>query len=115
MRDLVNSTKELLLAEFQELYPIHGRKWRSKLKNVNTWHNTATGLAAWRNISNGTTGNEALRLILADMNRVVNAQPVESMIRKQGLVRRELQTLQDKSPTAQRAARKRAFKQKASI
>lgn len=112
MRDLVNGTKELLLAEFHELYPVHSRKWRSMLKRVNAWHNTATGLAAWRNISNGTTGNEALRLILADMNTVISGKPSETVIRKQALVRSEPQSLQEKYPAAHRAAGKRASKQK---
>jgi hypothetical protein len=99
--DLLIGTKEILLGEFDELYPVYGRKWRSKLKVMNPWHNTATGLAAWRNISNRTTGNETLRLIVADMNAVVSGQPT---IRKQGLVR---------PPAAPPAARrKRASKQK---
>jgi hypothetical protein len=113
MRDLVNGTKELLLTEFKELYPVHGRKWRSLLRKVNAWHSTSTGLEAWKNISNKTTGNEALRLILADMNRVINTQPVETTIRKQGLVRPEAPSLHEKYPAAHRAARKRASHQKA--
>jgi hypothetical protein len=113
MRDLVNGTKELLLAEFQELYPVHGRKWRSLLRKVNAWHSTSTGLEAWKNISNRTTGNEALRLILADMNTVINAQPAETIVRKQALVRSEPQSLSDKYPAAHRAARKRASTKKA--
>jgi hypothetical protein len=99
--DLLIGTKEILLGEFDELYPVYGRKWRSKLKVMNPWHNTATGLAAWRNISNRTTGNETLRLIVADMNAVVSGQPT---IRKQGLVRPQA------APPA--ARRKRASKQK---
>jgi hypothetical protein len=99
--DLLIGTKEILLGEFDELYPVYGRKWRSKLKKMNPWHNTATGLAAWRNISNRTTGNETLRLIVADMNAVVSGQPT---IRKQGLVRPQA------APPA--ARRKRASKQK---
>lgn len=112
MHNLVNGTKEVLLAEFHELYPVHGRRWRSLLRNVNSWHSTSSGLEAWKNISNKTTGNEALRLILADMRAVVKAPPVKSVIRKQGLVRRETLTLQEKYPAAHRAARKRASKHK---
>jgi len=99
--DLLIGTKEILLGEFDELYPVYGRKWRGELKKMNPWHNTATGLAAWRNISNRTTGNETLRLIVADMNAVVSGQPT---IRKQGLVRPQA------APPA--ARRKRASKQK---
>lgn len=108
MHDLVNGTKELLLAEFQELYPVHGRKWRSLLRKVNGWHSTSTGLEAWKNISNRTTGNEALRLILADMNKVVNLQLAETTLRKQGLVRSEQTTLSDKYPSAHRVTTRRA-------
>ena len=99
--DLLIGTKEILLGEFDELYPVYGRKWRGELKKMNPWHNTATGLVAWRNISNRTTGNETLRLIVADMNAVVSGQPT---IRKQGLVRPQA------APPA--ARRKRASKQK---
>jgi len=101
MQNLLIGTKEILLGEFDELYPVYGRKWRSKLKKLNHWHNTATGLAAWRNISNRTTGNETLRLIVADMNAVVSGQPT---IRKQDLVGPQA------APPA--ARRKRASKQK---
>jgi hypothetical protein len=99
--DLLIGTKEILLGEFDELYPVYGRKWRGELKKMNPWHNTATGLVAWRNISNRTTGNETLRLIVGDMNAVVSGQPT---IRKQGLVRPQA------APPA--ARRKRASKQK---
>jgi hypothetical protein len=99
--DLLIGTKEILLGEFDELYPVYGRKWRGELKKMNPWHNTATGLVAWRNISNRTTGNETLRLIVGDMRAVVSGQPT---IRKQGLVRPQA------APPA--ARRKRASKQK---
>lgn len=106
-KDLVNGNKEILLAEFHQLYRIHGRKWRSLLKKQSDWHGTDVGYHSWQNTLKGTVGNEALRLILADMNTVINAKPMKTLIGKQGLVRRKSLTLQDKPPAAHRAARKR--------
>lgn len=71
------------------------------LKVKNSWHASSKGLEAWRNTFKGTVGNEALRLIVGDMNAVVSGQPT---IRKQGLVRPQA------APPA--ARRKRASKQK---
>ncbi|GHB63902.1 hypothetical protein [Persicitalea jodogahamensis] len=102
-RDLVNGNKELLLSEFHQLYKIHGRKWRARLKALSDWHKTDTGYHSWQNTLKGTVGNEALRLIVADMKAVANATPIEKAIRKQGLVRPQLSTT---NPSA--ARRKRA-------
>jgi hypothetical protein len=112
-RDLLIGNKELLLAEFHQLYKIHGKRWRAKLKAISDWHRTDTGYHSWQNAMKGTVGNEPLRLIVADMNTVINAQPAETVIRKQALVRSEPPTLQDKYPAAHRAERKRASNLKA--
>jgi|AntAceMinimDraft_6_1070360.scaffolds.fasta_scaffold07410_4 hypothetical protein len=103
--DLLIGTKEILLGEFDELYPVYGRKWRGELKKMNPWHNTATGLVAWRNISNRTTGNETLRLIVGDMRAIAAGalSPKASLPKRQGLVRKNAPSLQEKYPKAAKA------------
>lgn len=82
--DLVSGNKEALIGEFKGLYPIHGKKWRSKLKDLNTWHKTDRGLRAWQNISHGTTGNESLRLIISDMKKVISGSTKKAILKKHG-------------------------------
>ena len=90
--DLVNGNKELLLAEFRRLYPLHKTKWRSLLKKHNEWHGTDTGLRAWQNIGKGTTGNESLRKIIADMQEIVLSVSKKSILQKQGLSSRSVKS-----------------------
>lgn len=82
--DLVSGNKEALIGEFKAMYPIHGRKWRSKLKDLNTWHKSAKGLLAWQNISRGTIGNESLRLILHDMKKIIAGTTKKAILTKHG-------------------------------
>ena len=86
--NLVNGIKNQLLNEFEELYKIHQRNWRKKLKAHNPWHKTEHGIYAWRNISKGTTGNEALRVIINDMKTIDSNNRCESILKKQGITRR---------------------------
>lgn len=86
--NLVIGKKEQLLAQFRELYKIHQKGWRKKLKIYNTWHATEQGIHAWRNISTMTTGNEALRRIIADMQAIVTNQRAKTTLQRQGLTRR---------------------------
>lgn len=83
--NLVSGIKGQLLTEYEQLYAIHGRGWRKLLKKLNPWHDTTQGIYAWRNISNGTTGNEALRLIIADMKTIVAESRKAEILEKQGL------------------------------
>lgn len=82
--ELVNDNKENLIEEFKSMYPIHERKWRSKLKSINDWHKTDKGLIAWQNISRGTTGNEALRLIITDMKKIIAGTTKKAILKKHG-------------------------------
>jgi len=82
--DLINGNKQALIGEFKRLYPYHARKWRSVLKKHNPWHATDKGLRAWQNISNGTTGNEALRLIIGDMKKVIAGTTKSKILKKHG-------------------------------
>ena len=104
-RDLVNGVKATLLKEFNEFYVVHGRKWRRLLKEHNNWHATDKGLRAWENVSRGTVGNEALRLILEDMRAIANgaASPPTTLQRRQGLVRKEAKDPDNKYPLATKA------------
>jgi len=88
--ELILTNKEVLLNEFKRLYPIHKRKWRSLLKKHNEWHSSAMALIAWQNISKGTTGNEVLRLIIADMQTIAASNRVKKSIKRQGLTRRTI-------------------------
>lgn len=106
-KELVIGNKELLLAEFHQLYKIHGKHWRAKLKAISDWHRTDTGYHSWQNAMKGTVGNEPLRLIVADMNKVLNMKPVKAVIRNHGLVRPEAPSLQNNYPAAHRVTRKR--------
>lgn len=72
--DLVNGIKQDLLQEFATLKRLHGSRWRAKLREQNSWHDTTAGQNAWHNIAKGTTGNEALRTILADMRTIIEAE-----------------------------------------
>lgn len=83
--DLTTTVKEVLLAEFKQLYAIKGRKWRSVLKAYNNWHATDVGLFAWQNANKGTIGNEALRLIVTDMKSVLAKVDKGTIVKKQGL------------------------------
>jgi hypothetical protein len=85
--DIVSGNKEALIGEFKGMYPIHGRKWRSKLKDLNEWHKTDKGLLAWQNISRGTVGNESLRLILQDMKKILEGDAKEKILKRQGLTK----------------------------
>jgi len=85
--ELVNGNKKLLIGEYYVLHAIHGRKWRSLLKQHNPWHSTDKGLRAWQNIGKGTTGNEALRLIISDMKEIISNETKKDIIKRQGLTR----------------------------
>lgn len=69
--DLLSGKKEQLLMRIRKLKPVYGARWRKLLKEHNAWHSTEKGLYAWENIRKGTTGNEALRLILHDMEAII--------------------------------------------
>jgi hypothetical protein len=101
----VADIKEKLLQDFHYLYPEHGRRWRAVLKVKNSWHASSKGLEAWRNTFKGTVGNEALRLIVADMNAVAAGalSPKASLPKRQGLVRKNAPSLQEKYPKAAKA------------
>ena len=86
--DLVKGNKEILILEFQRLYPLHEKKWRSLLKKHNEWHCTYKALTAWGNIKKGTVGNESLRLIISDMQAIETSDFEREILRKQGLSRR---------------------------
>jgi len=85
--ELVNGNKKLLIGEYAVLHKIHGRKWRSLLKQHNPWHSTDKGLRAWQNIGKGTTGNEALRLIISDMKEIISQAVTSQVVKRQGLSR----------------------------
>jgi len=69
--DLLNGQKQQMLLRIRRLKSLHGRRWRKLLKEHNAWHRTERGINAWDNIRRGTTGNEALRLILHDMEAII--------------------------------------------
>lgn len=91
--DLVNGAKIELKKQFEKLYSIHDISWRKKLKMHNPWHSTARGLTAWQNIAKiqedgkKGTGLEALRLIIADMQKIVESNSKKVILRKQGFAR----------------------------
>jgi hypothetical protein len=87
--NLVTGVKEQLLAEFRQLYKIHQKGWRKKLKMHNSWHATEQGIHAWRNISTMTTGNEALRQIISDMQAITASSRTKATVQRQGLTRRQ--------------------------
>lgn len=82
--NLVSGKKEELLVTFLFLKKIHGKKWRALLRKHNSWHDTAKGIYAWENTKKGTTGNEALRLIISDMQAIISNTTKKSILRKQG-------------------------------
>lgn len=86
--NLVNGIKDQLLNEFQELYKIHQKGWRKKLKALNPWHKTERGVNAWRNISKRATGNEALRIIICDMKTINTNNRAKAILKKQGITHR---------------------------
>jgi hypothetical protein len=67
---LIHGKKEELLGEFNRLKLLHGKQWRSLLRACNKWHDSSEGLYAWQNASRGTVGNETLRKIISDMQKI---------------------------------------------
>jgi hypothetical protein len=103
-RDLVNGQKEILLEKIVQLRTQYSTlKWRKLLKELDSWHREDQGRNAWENIRKKTTGNEALRVILRDMETIIANQhdqetknpPPDPMIREK-LIASSLMNLQSK-------------------
>lgn len=88
--NLSTGVKEELLIVFNKLKKIHGRDWLSLLRKRNQWYDTSQGINAWENAGKrkSCVGNEALRLIIADMQAIVSNQRTKTTLQRHGLTRR---------------------------
>lgn len=72
-QDLVTGQKQILLEKIAALKAQNPHiKWRKQLKILNPRHESDPARNAWENIRKKSTGNEWLRLILADMEAIVS-------------------------------------------